>query len=74
MGILFGKLSKKQMISDALFRKNLPTEKTFLVNSNKNFEEEKNKLIGLVQSSAQQGTAGLTKEPHPFFGKLTESE
>src|SRR5687767_6464283 len=70
MGILFGKTAKKRMISDAPFKKNLPTEQTFLVKTSKNFEEEKKKLIGLVQRFARQGPAGLIKEPHPFFGKL----
>ncbi len=74
MGILFGNLAKKRMITDAPFKKSLPTVKTFLVNNDRNFEEEKNKLVGLVQRFVRQGPVSLTKDPHPFFGKLTEHE
>lgn len=66
MGILFGKLAKKQMITAAPFKK--------ICLRIKPFEKEKNKLIELVKRFARQGVAGLTKEPHPFFGKLTENE
>src|SRR5688572_30494461 len=45
MGILFGKLAKKRMLTEGPFKKSLPTETTFLVNNDRNFEEEKNKLI-----------------------------
>jgi hypothetical protein len=67
MGILFGKLAKERMINDAPFKKNLPTDKTFLVNNDRNFEEEKNKLLELVQRFARQGATGLIKEPHHFL-------
>jgi len=74
IGVLFGKMAKKQLMGDAPFKRNLPTDKSFLVKDERNFEIEKNRLIQLVQRFITQGEAALTKEPHPFFGKLTTNE
>jgi hypothetical protein len=39
-----------------------------------NVDEEKRCLVALVQRFAQTGPDGITKDPHPFFGKLTTKE
>ena len=74
VGFLFGKIAKKQLLAGALMKKNLPTAREFLVKTDVLFEEEKKKLIALVQRFYQNGPNGLTKEDHPFFGKLTSDE
>ena len=52
-GFLFGKMAKKKMLGEAEFKKNLPTAPSFLVKREVNFEEEKKKLISLVQKFHQ---------------------
>jgi hypothetical protein len=74
IGLLFGKMAKKKLMADAPFKKNLPTAKSFLVKDERNFQAEKNKLLQLVDRFITQGESALTKEPHPFFGKLTTNE
>ena len=74
MGILFGKIAKKQILSDKPFSRNSPTDKHFIVADQRNFEEEKKALIALVQRFAKSGPAGLTKDAHPFFGAMTTEE
>jgi Protein of unknown function (DUF1569) len=74
LGILFGKMAKKRMTGDAPFKKNMPTDKSFLVKEEKKFDEEKNKLIRLVLRFVTEGEAGISENPHPFFGKLTTNE
>ncbi len=73
LGILFGKMAKKKLLAET-FKKNMPTDKAFIVVDDRNFEEEKNKLIKLVRRFAEDGPGGITKETHPFFGELTSEE
>ena len=74
IAFLFGKIAKKQMVKDSPFKKNLPTAPGFVVKVEKNFSEEKNKLIQLVQRFGKNDPEEIAKRPHPFFGKLTVEE
>ena len=71
MGRLFGKMAKKSIVSDKPFKHGLPTDKSFVIKENKNFEEEKSKLIGYVK---KYNTELLTKNSHPFFGDMSTNE
>jgi Protein of unknown function (DUF1569) len=73
-GFLFGKIAKRQLLAGADMKRNLPTAREFVVKTDVLFEEEKKKLIALVQRFYQSGPQGLTKGDHPFFGKLTTEE
>jgi hypothetical protein len=73
-GFLFGRIAKKKLSSDKQWGKNLPTDKNFIVADKRNFEEERERLILLVRRFTQSGPAGISKETHPFFGKLTVEE
>jgi len=74
IGVLFGGIAKRKLAGEDSFKKNLPTAPEFVVKDPKNFEEEKKKLIELVQQFAKAGPAGLSKDPHPFFGNLRTEE
>ncbi len=74
IGKIFGNIAKKGFLKDKPFGKNLPTDKSFIIKDEKNFEEEKNKLIRLIKRFAAGGPSAVTKEPHPFFGKMTQDE
>ncbi len=74
IGFLFGKMMKKKLLSPAEFGKNMPTDKHFIVNDERDFTTEKHKLISMVQKFSTKGASSLTKEPHPFFGPLTSEE
>ena len=71
IGKLFGRFAKKSLTDEKPFSKNLPTAPSFKVNFNPEFDAEKNKLIGLV---TRFKTDSITKDPHPFFGKMTLDE
>ncbi len=73
IGFLFGGIAKKKMMAPGPFTKNLPTAPKFLVNDDRNFEEEKTKLIDLIKKFGE-GPGGLSQQPHPFFGKLANEE
>ena len=40
-GLLFGRIARKQILSDKPFKRNLPTSKVFVITNEKNLEEEK---------------------------------
>lgn len=73
MGLLFGKIAFKQLISDKPWRKSLPTAKEFKITGSRNFEEEKNKLLSGVHRFSTEGYT-ITSFIHPFFGKLSSQE
>lgn len=73
-GLLFGRLAKKKLVGDKPYSHNLPTSPSFIVKDNRNFEEERSKLIGLVERFTAGGPGILIKTPHPFFGPLTVEE
>jgi hypothetical protein len=68
---LIGPLFKKQLFNETPFKKNLPTDKSFIIANPQEFEKEKQNLIAMVNSFSATSMSG---EPHPFFGKLTKEE
>lgn len=73
-GILFGWIAKKAVVSEKPYRRNLPTAPSFVMRDEKNFEAEKAKLLAMVEEFVNGGPAVLTKNPHPFFGRLTAEQ
>ncbi len=75
IGILFGTIARKMIVnSNKPFKKNLPTDKSFIITDKREFEKEKKILISIIQKFPNVGSEGLSKEKHPFFGNLTKSE
>lgn len=74
LGILFGKMALKEVLSDKPFKKGVPTSPDFKPKGSYNLEEEKEKLVKLVSSLADKGPDAISKDPHPFFGPLTPEE
>ncbi len=73
-GILFGAWAKRKFMKPGGFGKNLPTAKSFVFTDDRDFNDEKSKLISLVQRFASEGAKGLSGDAHPFFGKMTPDE
>ena len=73
-GILFGGWAKKKFMGDGGFGKNLPTDKSFIIKGDRNFDEEKTKLTQLIKRFSTDDPKGLSGETHPFFGKMTSDE
>jgi enoyl reductase-like protein len=75
IGILFGSIAKKMMVnSNRPFQKNLPTDKSFIITDKRKFEKERKILISIIQKFPHIGPEGLSKEKHPFFGRLNRNE
>lgn len=73
VGVLFGKMAKKKMVNFEPFRKGLPTDPTFIIKRPVNFNEEKGKLIAMVERFHDH-PEHITDSVHPFFGKMSVEE
>jgi hypothetical protein len=62
---------KKKMLGDRAFKKNSPTDPTFVVKSHCDFTAERARLIALIERFVQRGMASAGTQTHSFFGKLT---
>lgn len=71
---LFGKTAKKQLVNDPEFKKHLPTFSEAKIVDQRVFEQERTKLVQIIEDFQQKGPSGLTKNAHPFFGEMTISD
>lgn len=71
IGRIFGPFAKKMLYNDKPFKRHLPTDRTFVMKDEKNFEKEKQGLINVVNNFSENNIVG---QPHPFFGKLTKEQ
>jgi hypothetical protein len=71
---LFGRLAKRMVLSKRPFGRNLPTDPAFRCTQVDAAPVERDALIEELRRFHEAGPAGLTREPHPFFGRLTSQE
>ncbi|MEI6817814.1 MAG: DUF1569 domain-containing protein [Bacteroidota bacterium] len=74
IGKVIGPFFKSLLTNEKPFRRNTPTAPELMIVDEKEFEKEKERLIGLINRFVKEGKQGVTKHPHPFFGKLKEDE
>jgi hypothetical protein len=73
-GKLVGKRAKASLLSGKPIRRNMPTDKAYVVTDERDLEVERHKLAVLIDRFQTGGPAGCTKGPHSFFGPLTPNE
>ena len=75
LGRIIGRIIKPMALGNAEpFRRNTPTSKDLLVSSDRNFDAERDRLLGLIDRFVAAGPKGCTRHPHTFFGPLTPDE
>jgi hypothetical protein len=74
IGFLFGKMAKKNFLQQDDFKKNLPTDKGFVIESTPDFEKEKKVLSDQITRFGTMGPTIIASRKHPFFGEMTEEE
>ena len=67
-------LVKNYVVSDKPFRQNGHTAPQFMVTNDKNFEEEKTRLIGYIRKTQELGASHFEGKESHSFGKLTSKE
>jgi hypothetical protein len=72
---LMGRLVKPMVFrNDGPLRKNSPTARSLVMADERDLGKERERLSGLIDRFVAGGTAGCTKNPHSFFGKMTPEE
>jgi hypothetical protein len=74
LGYLFGGIAKKQFVYGTSFKKSTPTDPTFIVSDARDFEKEKKRLLQFIERFHSGREQGITKDVHPFFGKMSPLE
>ncbi|MFI5185236.1 MAG: DUF1569 domain-containing protein [Chitinophagales bacterium] len=71
-GRIVGPLAKPMMYSEKPFKRNLPTDKSFIMTGQeKDFEKEKQVLLNIVSNFTE---SKIVNEIHPFFGRMTKEQ
>ena len=73
LGILFGPIIKKRMLTNKPWARNLPTARELKPAADSDFEREKTNLIENISLFVVRG-GRLPPIPHPFFGKMTTAD
>ena len=74
MKLLLKLFVKNKVVSDKPYKQNGPTAPQFLVADDKNFEEEKNRLIHYIQKTQKLGEAYFDQRESFSFGRLSIPE
>jgi hypothetical protein len=74
LGMLIGRMALKQLTSGKPWKHDMPTNSGFIVTDEREFEKERKRLVALVERFPSSGHAAITKEAHPFFGKMSPQE
>lgn len=71
---ILGKMFKNRLISQDSFKRNSRTAKEFIITDDKDFLEEKEKILNYLKDMEVKGYDFFTKKPHAIFGYLTPEE
>ena len=73
LGRVFGSFGKGQILTAGI-PKNSPTIPSIKVTDQKNFHGEKERALRGLERFYKGGEAGITQQPHQFWGRLTPNE
>ncbi|MCO4293194.1 DUF1569 domain-containing protein [Solitalea sp. MAHUQ-68] len=74
LGMVFGGLIKKQLLGIKPFKKNLPTDSSFKIVDERDFDNEKVELIRLIKGFSVGGSEAVVGTKHPIFGTMTPND
>jgi hypothetical protein len=74
IGLLLGWAFKKKLYNDEPWKRNLPTAPNFIIKDERDFEKEKQELLGLINQFYNGGPENVGRFPHPMFGTFTKEQ
>ena len=74
VGKIFAPFVRSSILGAKPFGKNSPTDPTFVVSDQRDFEAERTRLIALIDRFVSRGRDAAGEMTHAFFGKLTGEE
>lgn len=74
MRFLLKTFVKTGVVNEVPYKKNLPTAPAFRIKNEKNFAEEKARLIAFVEQTLAAGESAFEGKESPSFGPMTAKE
>jgi Protein of unknown function (DUF1569) len=74
LGLLIGWMVKPKLYNESAWKKNLPTAPNFIIKDERDFEKEKQELIGMINQFHHGGPENVGRFPHPMFGSFTKEQ
>ena len=74
VGRIFGKMAKKSVLGEEPIRRNMPSEKSLIMQGERNFVAEQQRLLDWVDRFSTGGPERCTTHPHCFFGAMSPNE
>ena len=72
---LLGRIIKPIVMgNDKPIRRNAPTAKELVISSQPDLDTERERLAQMITRFVTSGAPACTRNPHPFFGKLSPDE
>lgn len=73
-GWILKKFVKPKTVNEIPYKQNLPTGPMFKIKGDKNFDDEKKRLIGFIQKTQTLGREAFEGKESHSFGKMTAQE
>lgn len=74
IGRIFAPFVKSSLLGEKPFSRNSPTDPTFVVTDERNFDAEKRRLDELVRRFCEAGPVNAASQTHSFLGRLDGDE
>jgi len=74
LGRIFGRVAKNSVLGEQPIRRNMPTDKSLIIQGERDFATEQKRLVGMVDRFSKGGPEQCTRHPHSFFGPITPVE
>lgn len=75
IGRIFAPLIKPKLLgTDEPMRRNTGTAKELIIADTRDLERERARLASLIDRFCTAGPSACTKNPHPFFGRITPEQ
>ncbi len=74
VGLILKLFVKNKVVSEVPYQKNGPTAPAFIIADNRDFEQEKQRLIAFISKTQQLGEASFDQKESHSFGKLSKTE
>ena len=72
-GRIFGFFAKRHILNKGV-PKNIPSGPRTMISDPREFDKEKEGLRRKLEQFIKAGEAGMTNQPHDFFGRMTPNE
>ena len=74
IGKVFAPIVRGKLLGEQPFSKNSPTDPSFVIRDEREFETEKRRLTALVGKFCDQGVESAARQTHSFLGRLSGEE